>query len=456
MSNGQSMQLNLQPQLSKTESILLALCVLVELLALANLFFLPSSPLVPLGSLLVVLLVSALLDKRVMFVILLLAIFASESLYVELGTAVVRLIDLVIIFLLAYLALQWLAARENTLELLPIFKVPFALLVLGALISFVGTLSVGNTILELIQIIELIIAAFIFFNLIKTKEDINFIFIATLIYSVLDSFWILNKYVSGQLIGRAIGLFGTLGMELPYGLALSASYFYLTKKSHLKIILLLCGMVQIMAIFLTRGRGQLIIAFLMVTICSLLLALNRKNLVPFLMMSGFLILASAISYRGLPSAFQERISSIVEGGQMRDIRLIIWAIALKVWRDYPVFGVGFGNGGVALNIYAPKPYGITLTALFNVEGPHSEYLSYAVQGGLIGFTIGILFYLFLLAKALQNYFRKRSSEYSIILLSFVIGILVFNFANDTLLAGNGMFIILVMAMISRIYVMTKN
>lgn len=446
------MQYYSQLKLSTAEYFFFSICLLVEMLALLNFAVLPNAPIVPLVTLLAVLLITALFEKRVMFIMLLFAIFASESLYIEIGSAVIRLIDLLVLYVLTYLTLQWLVRHEKSFEFLPIFKYSLGLLVLAALVSLVDTISVGNSILELIQIIELIIAAVLFYNLIKTERDINFIFLALLIYSTLDSIWILYQYATGQLVGRHIGLLGTLASELGYGLALSTAYFYMVRKYSHKLLFLLSGFIQIAAIYLTRTRGLLITGILMAMVCNLLFAINRRKLISFTLVFGAIMFAFLLSYFGLPAEFQERAASIIEGGQMREFRLIIWAVALKAWHNYPWLGVGFGNAEIALEAFAPKPFGIALTALANVKTPHNEFLSFAMQGGIVGFIIGIIFYLTLLGRAIANYMKHaRLTDYSIIMLSFVIGLVMYNFANDTLLAGNGILVMCFIAIISRIY-----
>lgn len=446
-----------QTKFSIAEYFILAFFLLLETSVLVNLLVAAYLPIMPLVAILLILLISSLFDKRVLLIILVFSIHSSETLYLEVGSAIVRLIDIVILYVSGLLIFRWLLRSEKTSEFLPIFEFSLGLLVVGALVSLVGTISLNNSILELIQIIELIIAAYLFYNLIKNEKDINLVLAATLIYSIIDSIWILYQYASGQLLGRHIGLFGTLASELGYGFALSASYFYLVRQKTLKVAILLSGTLQMAAIYLTRGRGLLVTAILMAMLCNLLLAIHRRKLLPFILVSGAILLSAVISYWGLPLEVQKRVTSIIEGGQLRDLRLVIWAVTLKAWRQYPIFGVGFGNAEVALEAFAPKPFGITLTALTDVKGPHNEYLGFAIQGGIIGFLIGIIFYFILFQKAILCYLRsKRLTEYAIIMLSLVTGLIVYNFANDTLLAGFGMVVMLFMAIISRIYYENKS
>ena len=429
----------------------------IQISSLINLSILPQAPVIPLISLALLVLLSGLFSRKLLLLLILLSILTSEALYFEAGPLVIRGFDFILLFALISLSAKWLIEPKNKFEDLPIFKLALSLLVLTALVSLIGTISLKSSLLEFVQIIELIIAAYLFFNIIKTEADITFLFLTILLYSVLDALWILFQYWTGELPGRHIGMFQTFAFELSYGTAIAVAFFYMTKRNWLKFTFLLCAGLQLAAIYITKGRGLLITAILMAMICNLFFAINQKKLRNFVYVTLTLAIALMFSNLRLDPEFQSRYSSIIEGGEMRDLRLIIWAVSLKTWQSFPLFGVGVGNAGIALEQFAPKPFGIALTALADVKGPHNEYLSYAVQAGFIGLMMGLFFYAILLRNSIRIYqtSRGRLKEYSIILFAFIIGLLVWNMANDTLLAGKGMLIMLFIAVLCRIHTLKK-
>lgn len=439
------------------EWILWAFFFFIQISSLINLSILPQAPVIPLISLALLVLLSSLFFRKLLLLLILLSILTSETLYFEAGPVVIRGFDFLLLFALILFSAKWLIEKKNKFEDLPVFKLALSLLVLTALVSLIGTISLKNSLLEFVQTIELIIAAYIFFNIIKTEADIKFLFLVILPYSVLDALWILFQYWTGELLGRHIGLFQTLAFELSYGTAIATAFFYMTKKKWLKFIMLLSAALQIMAIYLSNGRGLFITAVLMAMLCNFVFALQKKKISSFVYITGAILFAFLISSLILNPEIENRYTSIIEGGEMRDLRLIIWAISLKIWQSFPLLGVGFGNAELALVQFSPKPFGIALTALADVKTPHNEYLSFAVQAGLFGFITGLLFYAILFRNSILIYRKSkgRLKEYSIILLAFISGLLVWNMANDTLLAGKGMLIMLFIAILCRIYSLKK-
>ncbi|MFQ5639067.1 MAG: O-antigen ligase family protein [bacterium] len=432
-----------------------ALFFVIQLGALINLAVRPELPLFPLIAFSILTVVAALVNRKTLIVLIVVSILASEALYVETGAAVIRVIDIVLALAVFSLLMRWfLSSRMAAFEPLPKLKSALALLIAVSLVSLLGTISLTNSLLEIVQIVELLIAAVVFFNVIKDESDIRLILITILIYGVVDATWIFAKYVQGNLQGRHIGIFETLANELNYGVAIAVGLYYSTRKDWLRHLILLGGVFQLTTIFLTQGRGLLITAIVMALVCAILFAVRQRNLSRFVFVTTVLTLTLIVSFFGFSGDIQSRFASVVEGGELRDLRLIMWAVALKVWQAHPIFGVGVGNIEIASAEFIPKTFGIVLTALGEgLSSPHNEYLSFAMQGGWIGFLSGIAFYTILLWQAIKLFQKSRSQiqNYSILLVSFVIGLITYNMANDTLLAGKGMLVMLFIALLARIH-----
>ncbi|MFQ5823192.1 MAG: O-antigen ligase family protein [bacterium] len=433
--------------------------IIVQIGTLINLAILPYLPIFPLISILLLILITSYYFPKVLLTLIVISILASEELYFELGLVVVRIIDIILLITILYMFMKWLLQSKMKIESLPIFKFALGLIILMAFISLIGTLSVSNSLFEILQIIELVIAAILFFNLIKTESDIKLVLSTILIYSIVDALWIFIQYWHGDLIGRHIGLFGTLANELSYGVALSVGFFYLIRKKWLRFAILMSGAFQISAIYLTKGRGLFITAIIMALVCSLLFAMYRRRYLSFVYIAAMILIACLVSFWVFSSEIQARYTSIIEGGQMRDLRLIYWAVALKVWQNYPLFGVGVGNIKLASVQFTPKPFGLAFVALGQgMESPHNEYLSFAMQAGWIGFISGIIFYMILLWNSIRLYLKSRfqNKEYSVLLLSFVIGLIIWNIANDVLLAGKGILVMLFISILSRMHAIHED
>ncbi len=376
---------------SEKEWLLWGLLILFQIGTLINLAFIPYTPLIPAFAILLVILASAFFYPKILLAQVVIAIVASEELYFDVGPVVVRVIDMMVLVAGAFIFIKWLLNPKSQIENVPIFKIALGLILFMAIVSLVGTISLDNSLLEILQIIELIAAAILFFNLIKSESDIKLVLSTLLVYSILDATWIIFQYWRGDLAGRHVGLFYTLANELSYGVAISVGFFHIVKRNWLRFVILMSGALQISAIYLTRGRGLLITALIMAIACALFFAISRKRLLSFILSTSVILLACFISFLAFSPDIQARYASLIEGGQMRDLRLIMWAVALKVWQHYPLLGVGVGNIELVSVQFTPKPIGIAMVALGEkMKGPHNEYLNFAMQAGWIGFITGIL------------------------------------------------------------------
>ena len=98
-----------------------------------------------------------------------------------------------------------------------------------------------------------------------------------------------------------------------------------------------------------------------------------------------------------------------------------------------------------------KSFAAEIVKKYSGDSPHNEFLHFGIQVGLFGILFIILFY-FTLIKRSAQLLIDRNNDYEIIsnaLFSMVIGIIVWIFANDMLLAGMGALIILIMAFVDK-------
>ena len=94
-----------------------------------------------------------------------------------------------------------------------------------------------------------------------------------------------------------------------------------------------------------------------------------------------------------------------------DIRKIVWKGAVRLWRQYPVFGTGTETFGYAYYWVRPIEHNLTSEWDFLYNKAHNEYLNFAANNG----TVGLLAYLalpfsflFWLSKRLKNNTRSES------------------------------------------------
>lgn len=435
-----------------TSKFVISTILFAQIAVIANLIIAPQFPIVAAGIIGALLLAATIRYLRAMQILVIVAIIVSEALYIETGGPVIRAIDFVLLHLVTITAIRWLLNPEDAIESMPGFGFSFALLIGAALLSLLGTISVKGTIVEFVQLAELIVASILFFNLIKSRADIKFIFLVILAYAVFDSFYIISKNFAGTLVGRHVGLWGTVAFELSFGMALSLSFFFMTDRFWQKIVFILTGFLITYAILLTQGRALLLAGLVMTMVCNFLFSLQKKKISLFFILTSLTILMVVVAYIAQGSVIQSRYASIVEGGNLRDLRLIVWAASIMAWQSSPIWGIGFGNTGLAISMFSPKPFGIAMLALEGVKTAHNEYLNFILQAGIFGGIAIVLFYFILWKKALRLYRSStgRDKEIMTIVFGFICGVIVFGISNDLILAGNGMIVMLLIALVARL------
>jgi O-antigen ligase len=132
----------------------------------------------------------------------------------------------------------------------------------------------------------------------------------------------------------------------------------------------------------TESRGG-VLAAAAAAICALALFRRRRMAILGLVIGVALLAAAWLAIN--PGALA-RITSVDSGG---DGRSDLWTIALRVWHDHRVFGVGLNNFIAVAGHYVNRPGGLTSVALI-VTHPHvvhNTYLEALTDTGVVGFVL---------------------------------------------------------------------
>ncbi len=261
-------------------------------------------------------------------------------------------------------------------------------------------------------------------NIIRTTSAVRTLFaflLALSIYynvtSVAEKFnitWLIwPKYIitmaTEQFQGRSQGpfmqapLFGTvIGMLLPLHL-----YFIATVRNRLgRLALGLSLVLGLAGLYFTYTRGSWLtgVVALLVTV-----ALNRKAYLRYLAPVALVVPLLAVSVLNVSQDkfLQERVSN----DQTIGSRIGTAVTVLRVWRDHPLFGVGFFQyRNVRDNYIQPVEVpGMPVIRFFQFRhnAIHDIYLGPLAETGLVG--IGLQFSIYLLAvMAFFRKYRERS------------------------------------------------
>ncbi len=155
-------------------------------------------------------------------------------------------------------------------------------------------------------------------------------------------------------------------------------------ESYISKNILLIFLISIMgtSIFLSLSRGGIIcllFSLLLLFTFQALKAFQRKKtiIIIYSLIMAFLI------WIGIDPVIRE-LSTLLKLTKASPQRPIAWRDSLKIIKDYPLVGVGYGNFRNIFPFYKSPSLGSAFW-----DHAHNEYIEYAVDTGLIGF---LLFY----------------------------------------------------------------
>ena len=378
------------------------------------------------------------------------SIWISFKLYFEVAGIVVRLSDIIFLFMfISYLFNSFYKKKLiiNTPKKNDYFIISFVILCIYSLITSLNKLG---TIVEIIQVFQLVFLYYFVKSIVSEDKDIAYFMITTIIFGLLDSFWIFSAVLSNGVGGRYIGILEIIPDELPFSI-LFLYLFYLSEKQifhkFVKLILLL---ILSLSMLLTMGRGLLIISSIMFLSSTSVYFISKKKylnliltLVVVTTMSLLLIASSQLA--------STRYGSIVKGGENTNMRLYNWYSSSQIIKKYPLTGVGLGNDTDYLKSYLPD-FSPEIVKRYGGDTPHNEILHFGIQTGVFGILFVLFFYSNLIFKSFNILINKRLESQTIAnaLFSISIGIFVWSLANDVILAGKGSFVVLLSAFIDKI------
>ena len=385
-----------------------------------------------------------LLNIKYLLLIFYSSIWISIKLFFDIGGVVIRASDIIFLFILISYLINSFYLKTFKVRVPKWTDYPIVAFLFLCTFSLFTSLNKIGTIIEVIQIFQLIFLYYILISLIKDDSDIKVFMIVTIIFGILDSFWVFNTIIESGIGRRYIGILQKTPDEIPFAL-LFLYLFYLTEKNIFsKIIKLFLLLLLLVALFLTMGRGLIIISAVMFLLSSIIYLGSKKQYSKIIIS---LITISLISYFLISSSqsASKRYGSIVKGGEHRDLRLYNYYSSYMIMKKYPLSGVGLGNDYKYLKQYLPD-FSPEIVRKWGGDSPHNEFLHFGIQVGIVGMIFAIYFYLNLMYRSYKVLLLRKTEIdiTSIAIFSSIIGITIWGLANDIMLAGNGSLVILLM------------
>jgi probable O-glycosylation ligase (exosortase A-associated) len=289
------------------------------------------------------------------------------------------------------------------------------------IVSALAESSVELSLNKTIEVIKIFLLCFLFAKLVNKKDRIELYVWVTSISFGLLSFWGFLQSLGGNSRLDTLWPGGSnyiavqLSLMAPFVLA---KVFDRTLSFWYKLIFLACTLSIVLCSISTNSRS----GFLGLSIGMIIFVLQIKQ--RFKVLSGLAIIFLLV-YPWITDTYSDRITSIYSAEEERDessgSRLVLWRIALRIWQDHPIAGVGLENFSPVKEMYLNQVSDIVTSEkifnlIFNQERrPHGLYPGMLAETGLIGLGL----FIFLLCRGIccrfPSLFVKDESERSLYL-----------------------------------------
>ena len=204
------------------------------------------------------------------------------------------------------------------------------------------------------------------------------------------------------------------GNVISLALGLSMAKFIFSKWNKKALLTLIPVAILASALALNKTRGAYLCTAITLMCFFLFYAPGRKKAALLAVLTlGFLLF-----FFNFQSQTRLSRRAIVSSTQ---VRLEMWDAGVRIFRDFPLFGVGIANVRTVFDFYHPEP----IKGKRGWGSVHNLYIQQAAERGLIG--LGVLFLLlFSMIRFAWKMFRQNPNPYTLWCLGTLPGFLAMN------------------------------
>lgn len=202
---------------------------------------------------------------------------------------------------------------------------------------------------------------------------------------------------------------GVLGI-MPQGSLLSMFlpiYFLLLihlQEKKLKLAALIFVIVGVFAILFTGTRGAWLAVLVLLPLITFIHSKSKlKNL--GILSAAFALIVALVM---VTPALSSRVATIGDlKMQSNSERLLMWQSAWQMFKDHPIFGIGYGQYGEAYQTQYISP----LAKETNLRHAHNNFIQILAECGLVGFSAFILMITYFSYFALKGWAVEKNIAY---------------------------------------------
>ncbi len=265
------------------------------------------------------------------------------------------------------------------------------------IVSILAEVSKESSFIQTWEVTKIFVFCFLFSRLIRTSSELNnYVWVAVGSFGLLSAWGILQSMAGNERLddlwsAGSVGLAAQLALMTPLAIGKT---FDPEMSIRGKLVFWGCALAMIICTIASQSRGG-ILGLISAGIVFVTWSRYRARLVVTFIFAMLLILpfVSAAQY--------ERINSIFLPQEVRDnsanSRLDLWRIAIRMWQDHPIAGVGLDNFSDVKEMRAldyakiVQSDQVADTIFGKRRMPHGTYTGMLSETGLIGIGIFLVF-----------------------------------------------------------------
>ena len=238
---------------------------------------------------------------------------------------------------------------------------------------------------KILQLVELLICGAVLSHLTVVIQAVP---------RLSESEWRFGGVLSPMIQGSLLAMF------LPIYILLFLHF----KERRLKNLFLLASAVGTFALLLTGTRGAWIAAVILIPLVILIHAEKKLKKLGEILIS--LSIVGGIFF--VTPALSSRVATVTDlHMQSNSERLLMWQSAWQMFKDNPVFGIGYGSYKVAYQTKYISPLAKDKT----LEHAHNNFFQMLGECGIVGFSAFILMLIYFSYFCLRGWAKEKNIAY---------------------------------------------
>lgn len=326
-------------------------------------------------------------------------VFASLAIYRRIPLRRPFTLDLLLIMHATYLAVRVLATD-------PVAFHTWTMSILTPYATFFFAKNIIRTRRQIRYVLVVLASLSVYYTVTSISEKFH---ITALLYPKIMA--LPHPILAGRSSGpfRAPGIFGdSMAMVLPVFLY----FIQQTRNKFVKIVLAVQLLAGLVAIYFTYTRGCMLAVVLSL---GVVVFMNRKAYLKYLVP---VVVVAPVLFISVIGVKQDRfLHSRLEATNPIESRIGAMVTAVRLWRAFPLFGVGPYQFGKYVEEYA-APVEVPIIGTVHIEQfrdspAHDLYLSPLAEDGAVGGLMQLLIYIMVIRTAFDKLrLRKRGDHFA--------------------------------------------